>query len=109
MPLPKLEPGATEMQDRTTLPPAKQKGWVLELHVPMRQGERLGFEYEADGALAFNIHSHHGKEVTHHVHREAASGSGMFASEEDCDYYPMWENGLDRPVTLRYRLWRIRA
>ena len=98
MPLEELRPDAKELRAETTLSPHKQKGWVLELKAAMKAGESLGFEFEADGPLTFNIHSHHGKDVTHHVHVDDAKAAGDFQSKEAYDYYPMWENSQDRPV-----------
>jgi len=106
MPLEELRPDAAELRAETLLAPHKQKGWVLELKAAMKAGEVLGFDFRADGDLTFNIHSHHGKEVTHHVHVDDRQAAGEFASPEAYDYYPMWENGLDRPVKLTYRIWR---
>jgi len=106
MTLEELRPDQSELRGEVTISPHKQKGWVLELKASMKAGGRLLFQYTADGALTFNIHSHHGKEVTHHVHIDAASGDGEFTAPEDFDFYPMWENSSDRPVHLTYRLSR---
>ena len=102
MTLEELRPDQQEIRGDVTISSHKQKGWVLELKASMRSGARLRFEYTADGELTFNIHSHHGKEVTHHVHIDAATGRGEFIAPEDFDFYPMWENLLDRPVHLTY-------
>jgi len=104
--LSELRPDDETLAGETVIPPHKQKGWVLELKATMKAGEALGFEYEADGPLAFNIHSHHGKEITHHVHVDDRQAAGEFISPQAYDYYPMWENSQDRPVKLKYRIWR---
>ena len=107
MGLQELPPDARELFGEVTIAPHKEKGWVLELKAPLRSGERLAYDFTADGPLTFNIHSHHGKEVTHHVHVEAAKASGEFTAAEDYDFYPMWENATSAPLRLTYRLWRV--
>jgi len=101
-----LKPGQRELSAEVVLPPHKQRGWVLELKMPMAAGEAAGYEYTADAPLTFNIHSHHGKDVTHHIHLGAATGEGTFEAKEAYDYYAMWENTSERPLRLRYRIWR---
>ena len=101
-----LKPEQRELTAEVVLPPHKQRGWVLELKMPMAAGEAAGYEYTADAPLTFNIHSHHGKDVTHHIHLGAATGAGTFEAKEAYDYYAMWENTSERPLRLRYRIWR---
>ena len=98
--------GSKELSSEMTLPPFKQKGWVVEIKAVMSKGGVLCYEYTADERVSFNIHSHHGKDVSYHIKAEAEVSAGAFNAPADHDYYVMWENKLPRAVKLKYRLSR---
>jgi len=95
-----------ELASEVVLPPYKQRGWVLEIKVTMAAGEVLGYESSADGKLNFNLHSHHGRDVRYHVQMDAPSVLGSFTAPEAHDFYAMWENKQQSPVSLKFRLVR---
>jgi len=75
-----------------------------EVCLPLASADRLTFEYSASGALDFNIHFHHGKDVAYPLKIDAAPrGGGAFKAETAEDYCLMWENKSARPVALKYR------
>ena len=91
------------------LPPQKQRGWVHEVEVPMRAGERFDFESAHDGPggrVEFNVHSHQGPKTTHHVHGSEARIAGTFMAPWEGKFYLMWENMSSDPVHLRVRVAR---
>ena len=95
-----------------TLPPRKVKGWVHELKVSLSDGEGLRYETRhpgGDGAVAFNIHRHQGKEVTYYTKDAQPVISGTFAPPESGDFYLMWENRSDAAVAVTYVVERIRS
>ena len=96
----------TVLEDSVDLPPRKTKGWVLEIRIPLEDGEQLEFEFTTADGVAFNVHSHHGKEVRYLAETEAREASGSVTAPGTYDHYAMWENTTDAPVPLRYRLRR---
>jgi hypothetical protein len=100
---------ATEYAKDWDLPAKKQTGWVHELEVPLRAGESLAYDSEADapaGAVAFNIHSHHGPEVTYHVRGAEPRVAGTFLAPAEGKFYLMWENTSAHAVRVRARATR---
>ena len=64
-----------------TLPPRKVKGWVHELKVSLSDAEALRYETRhpgEDGAVAFNLHRHHGRDVTYYAQEDRAAVAGTF-------------------------------
>jgi len=95
-----------------TLPPRKVKGWVHELKVSLSDGEGLRYETRhpgGDGAVAFNLHHHHGRDVTYYAQEDRAALAGTFRAPAAGDYYMMWENRSDAAVAVTYVVERIRS
>jgi len=91
------------------LPPRKQKGWVHEVEVPMRAGDMIHYESEhapPGDRVAFNVHSHQGKEVTYHAKDAQPSVGGAFTAPWEGKFYMMWENVSGEPVRVRVRATR---
>lgn len=94
------------------LPPRKMKGWVHELKVSLSDGEALRYETRhpgGDGAVAFNLHRHHGRDVTYYAQDDRAALAGTFNAPAAGDYYMMWENRSDAAVAVTYVVERIRS
>ena len=88
------------------LPAKKVRGWVHEVEVPMRAGDMIHYTSEHDGPgnrVAFNVHSHQGKEVTYHAKGTDASVGGAFTAPSEGKFYLMWENVSEAPVRVRIR------
>jgi len=86
------------------LPAHKQRGWVHEVEVPLRQGEAIAYETSNDGPggrVEFNIHSHKGPEVRYHAKGEDARMSGTFVAPWEGKFYLMWENKGEGAVRVR--------
>ena len=86
------------------LPARKQRGWVHEVEVPMLAGDMIHYTSEHDGPghrIEFNVHSHHGKDVTYHAKDSESSITGTFSAPAEGKFYLMWENVSDGPVRVR--------
>jgi len=86
------------------LPQRKVRGWVHEVEIPMRAGDMIHYTAEHDepgGRVDFNVHSHHGKEVTYHAKNSESSVSGTFSAPHEGKFYMMWENVSEAPVRVR--------
>ena len=95
-----------------SLAPRKVKGWVHELKVSLSDGEGLRYETRhpgGDGAVAFNLHHHHGRDVTYYAQEDRAAQAGTFRAPAAGDYYMMWENRSDAAVAVTYVVERIRS
>jgi len=95
-----------------TLPPRKVKGWVHELKVSLSDDEALRYETRhpgGDGAVAFNLHHHHGRDVTYYAQEDRAAVAGTFRAPAAGDYYVMWENRSDGAVAVTYVVERLRS
>lgn len=91
------------------LPPRKRRGWVHEIEVPLGAGESLAYEsrYEGPaGRVEFNVHSHHGRDVTYHLKGTDATMAGTFIAPEAGKFYLMWENLSDGPIRIHVRATR---
>src|SRR5213594_4240100 len=86
------------------LPPRKVRGWVHEVEVPMREGDMIHYSSEHEGPpgrVAFNVHSHEGKEVTYYAKNSDSSVTGTHAAPHEGKFYMMWENVSESPVRVR--------
>ncbi len=88
------------------LPPRKTKGWVLEIRIPPEDEERVEFGFTTADGVAFNVHSHHRKEVRCHAETDAREASGSVTAPGTHDHDAMWEDTTDAPGPLSYRLRR---
>ncbi|HEV8595537.1 MAG TPA: hypothetical protein VGR51_08425 [Thermoplasmata archaeon] len=105
----RFPPDAAEYAKEVELPPRKQRGWVHEVEVPMREGENLEYATAHDGEgdrVAFNIHSHEGGETSYYVQSSKARTAGSFSSPSDGNFYLMWENVSGAPVRVQVRATR---
>ncbi|TLZ64452.1 MAG: hypothetical protein E6K13_02480 [Methanobacteriota archaeon] len=102
--------GAPRRAGTLDLPPRKVKGWVHEVRIPLVKGESLRWETRhtlGAGIIAFNLHSHKGREVTHHATADRSEASGTFPAPWAGDFYVMWENRSEREVSVTYALERV--
>ncbi len=86
------------------LPPNKVRGWVHEVEIPLRAGDMIHYGSDCEGPagrIAFNVHSHRGKETTYHAKSTEAAVVGSFTAPWEGKFYLMWENTSDGPVRLR--------
>ena len=70
-----------------------QPGKFLELCGDLAKGQAIGWSFEADQSLDFNVHFHQGNEVVFPVKQDAikqASGTLIVAAKQD--YCWMWSN-----------------
>ena len=84
-----------------------QPGKFLELCGGLTQGQAIGWSFDADQALDFNVHFHEGKDVVFPEKQIAvtkASGTLNVALKQD--YCWMWSNKSATPATLTARLKR---
>jgi hypothetical protein len=74
-------------------------GDVAEECLHLAAGKSRNFEWTADGPLDFNIHFHHGDDVTYPVKLNGqAKGQGRFTASAGEDYCWMWT--ARRPTRL---------
>lgn len=107
-----LSPEQGRRDETVPLAARKVKGWVHELKVTLSDGEALRYETHhpgSDGAVAFNIHHHHGREVTYYAQEERSAVAGTFHPPAAGDYYLMWENRSDATVAVTYVIERVRS
>jgi hypothetical protein len=72
----------------------------------MLAGDMLHYNSGHDGQgsrVEFNVHSHHGKEVTYHAKASESLVEGAFSAPAEGKFYLMWENVSDGPVRVRIR------
>jgi hypothetical protein len=76
-------------------------GAFAEANLLMNAGDTATAAFTADGgALAWDVHSHHGDDVT--IHEEGLGGTGAidFTAPETGGFSYLWKNHNDAPVTL---------
>ena len=83
-----------------------QPGKFLELCGDLAKGQAIGWSFEADQSLDFNVHFHQGNEVVFPVKQDAikqASGTLIVAAKQD--YCWMWSNkgATLAAVTARFK------
>lgn len=91
------------------LPAHKVRGWVHEVEVPMRAGQRLEYESVHEppaGRVVFNIHSHQGRDITYYRKGTGARVAGTFGAPRDGTFYLMWEN--TSPAAIRVAIRAVR-
>lgn len=82
-------------------------GKFAEVCGKLAKGDSVRWEFEAAGALDFNIHYHVGKDVEYPARKDAADRmQGTLSVDRDQDYCWMWTNKAAHPVGLRLRLSR---
>lgn len=81
-----------------------ERGGEHEECVHLEAGQSRHYYWRASGPVDFNIHFHHGDEVSYPVKRAAMRGDGgTFTAKDAEDYCWMW-TALDRPVKLDGRI-----
>ena len=80
------------------------KGGEHEECAHLDAGQMRHYYWRASAPVDFNIHFHHGDEVSYPVKRDAMRGDGgTFTAKASEDYCWMW-TALDRPVKLEGRI-----
>ena len=81
-------------------------GNFVELNYHLGDGTRLQASFEADGPVAWNVHSHPDEQVVTHREGQAPAGSFSFAPPQAGAYSAMWHNraSASRSVLLEVRL-----
>jgi len=83
-------------------------GGFAEVCGALAEGERIGWAFEANGALDFNIHYHEGEEVRYPVkaaNSKTLADTLLVAAAQT--YCWMWTNQNDQPVQLSLQLMSI--
>ena len=84
-----------------------QPGKFLELCGGLTQGQAIGWSFDADQALDFNVHFHEGKDVVFPEKQIAVTkASGTLNVAVKQDYCWMWSNKSATPTKLTARLKR---
>ena len=84
-----------------------QPGKFLELCGGLAKGQAIGWSFDADQALDFNVHFHEGKDVVFPEKQTAVTkASGTLNVAVKQDYCWMWSNKSATPATLTARLKR---
>ena len=79
----------------------------LELCGGLAKGQTIGWSFDADRALDFNVHFHEGKDVVFPEKQTAvAKASGTLNVAVKQDYCWMWSNKTSTPATLTARFKR---
>ena len=81
-----------------------ERGGEHEECVHLDAGQARHYYWRATGPVDFNIHFHHGEEVSFPVKRDAMRGDGgTFTAKSGEDYCWMW-TARDKPVKLEGRI-----
>jgi hypothetical protein len=68
-------------------------------------GAKINYSFECSSVALFNIHFHHGKEVSYPVAEKMILRSkGTLLADSTQTYCLMWSNPLSRTLTLRYKV-----
>jgi hypothetical protein len=74
---------------------------VHEECMALEVGQTLKFSYEANAELEFNLHFHHGKDVTYPLKGKYSNYSNAYNATEKNDFCLMWQNKSAAPVKLQ--------
>ena len=84
-------------------------GKTVEQCFALAAGERVEYQFEATGALDFNLHTHRGGEVVMPVKiPQIREQAGTFASPRREEYCMMWSNQSAVPVRISGEWRRLR-
>lgn len=81
-----------------------EPGEFAEVDVELTEGATMTAHFEADAALAWNVHSHPGAESTIHVEGRDSVGSPPFTADAAGLYSYLWLNEGNEPVKLTVEL-----
>ena len=82
-------------------------GKFVEVCGKLAKGQAVGWRYDADGPLDFNVHYHQGKKVVMPEKRDAtATAQGTLRVALDQDYCWMWTNKSGRDGNIKLTLER---
>jgi hypothetical protein len=73
---------------------------VHEECMTLAAGQTLKFSYEANAELEFNLHFHHGNDVTYPLKGKYSIYSNAYVASEKNDFCLMWQNKSAAPVKL---------
>lgn len=84
--------------------PTIEPGRFEEHDIRMDAGWSITYNWSADAALYFDIHSHDGPKVEYHVQNESTNGSaGTFEAPARQIYSLFWENRADETIEVRWQ------
>jgi hypothetical protein len=90
-----------EFNHNTTVAPGK----LAEVCVALAESEAVQWRFNATAPIDFNIHYHHGKDVTYPLKRDGVAADGReFKPRIKQDYCWMWSNRSDDAVKLQIEL-----
>lgn len=74
---------------------------VHEECLAMAEGQTLTFRYEANAELDFNLHFHHGKEVTYPLKGKYSNYSNAYVATQKNEFCLMWHNKTGESAKLQ--------
>ena len=77
-----------------------EPGKFAEINVELAKGTEMTASFEADGPLAWNVHSHPGDKPTIHAEGTDAKAKPAFTAEAGGPYSYLWANKGSKPVKL---------
>lgn len=80
-------------------------GKFYEINAQVPAGGGMAWDWSADGAVAFDVHSHFGGEVQKHAQVDGTRDRGGLEVGQGGGYSYLWENRGTVPVTLTLRVW----
>lgn len=85
--------------------PTIAPGSFEEVDLRMDAGWSVDYDWSADRAVYFDIHSHRGAQVDYHVRNGSTNGTaGTFEAPDRGTYSLLWENRGDDAVTVSWDL-----
>lgn len=82
--------------------PTVAPGRFAEVNLQLKAGDTIGWDWSADGALHFDIHTHLDGDVQLRVQEENRSSRGSYEAPQDGGYSFLWANRGQQPVALQY-------
>lgn len=81
-----------------------EPGKFAEINVELSDGAKMTASYEADGTVAWNVHSHVGDKATIHAEGKDAKGSQALAPDKGGLYSYLWVNKGKQAVKITVEL-----
>lgn len=79
-------------------------GEIHEACFPAKNPEKIRYQFNASGAINFNIHYHEGKKVSYPIKQNAVmSTQGIFTPSLPQFYCMMWQNIQKSAVNINFK------
>ncbi len=91
----------TVLEETVTVPANS----FFEINTQMDEGARINWEWTADAASDYNVHTHFDNEVQYLVQETATEHSGSVVQNRTGGLSLMWEVAGNAPIQVTYKAW----